>query len=157
MKTVNPWRHRPDYRLGANFDSKSQNAAASRGIAYHKRVYRQLSEADLGGNLVVEPWFECLDNKVKRTMRQPDAVLVMPDQCAIVIEVKMNWKDGRDTKLLLEYLPIVRSAFELETLWPLVITSNLRGYPHPPLLGLQQFHQCLRWEPGQPTPLMLLP
>jgi hypothetical protein len=157
VKTTHSWRYRPDYRLGASFDSKSQNAAATRGIRYHQHVYKKLNAAELDGKLLVEPWFEQIDGKIKRTMRQPDAVLLLPDDCAVVIEVKMNWADGKDTKLLTEYLPIVKTAFELDTLWPLVITGNVRGYPHPPLLGLQQFYNCFQWEPGRPTPLMLLP
>jgi hypothetical protein len=161
MKTLYPWRHRPSYRLGADMGSKSKSTAATRGIAYHRKVYRALEallpadSADV--ELIVEPWFECVDGQVKRTMRQPDAVLRYPDNTAIVIEVKMNWRDGRDEKLLHEYLPIVTSAFKLDVVWPLMITQCLRGYEHPPLLGLKRFDECLAWQPGDPTPLLLHP
>lgn len=157
MKLLHQWRYKPDFRLGASMDTKSQNKAAQRGIAYHRRVYKQLVDHRDDGQLLIEPWFFRIDGQVKRTMRSPDAVLVFPDSTAIVIEVKMNWADGRDEKLLNEYLPIVRSAFDLDVVWPLLITSCLRGYQHPPLLGLGRLHDCMAWEPGQPTPLLLHP
>lgn len=159
MKTLYPWRHRPGMKLGAGGGSKSQNAAATRGIAYHQRVYRQLDKMLLDeAELLIEPWFEQVDGSIKPPMRQPDAVIKYPyDNTAIVVEVKLNWADGRDEKLINEYLPIVKSAFQLETTWPLLITANLRGYKHPPLLGLRQFEECLAWCPGRPTPLLLLP
>lgn len=159
MKSRYPWRHREGFKLGAGSDSKSKNSAAARGIAYHKRVYRLLKQQLVAeGQLHIEPWFEAIDGQVKRTMRSPDAVILYPEEaCAIVVEVKMNWADGRDEKLINEYLPIVASAFRLDTTFPLLITSCLRGYPHSPLLGLQQFDQCLSWSPGRPTPLLLLP
>jgi hypothetical protein len=160
MLALHEWRHRPAYKLGASGASKSQNLAAQRGIAYHNRVYKRLTAhfaADPAADLLIEPWFERIDGQVKRTMRQPDAILRYPDEgMALVIEVKMNWKDGRDEKLLSEYMPLVRSAFDLEV-WPVLITSNIRGYIHPPLLGLQQIEYAFSWEPGHPTPVLLLP
>lgn len=161
MKAVYPWRHRPAYRLGADMGSKSSNNAATRGIAYHRRVYRALEALlptlDPEAELLLEPWFEQIDGLVKKTMRQPDAVIRYPDGTGIIIEVKMNWKDGRDEKLIREYLPIVSSAFNLDVVWPLLITSCLRGYNHPPLLGLRSYSKCLDWQPGDPTPLLLHP
>lgn len=160
MLAAHQWLHKPSFTLGADGGSKSRNTAAQRGIAYHRRVYRGLAgvAAAEQAKLLIEPWFVRVDNQPRRTMRSPDSVLLYPDeQLAIVVEVKLNWRDGRDEKLLTEYLPIVRSAFSLDTVWPLMITSCLRGYAGKPLLGLQQFTDCMAWAPGQPTPIMLLP
>lgn len=159
MKALHQWRYKPDFKLGASANAKSKNNAALRGIRYHQRVYKQLAAATTPpDDLLIEPWFKRVDDQPRPTMRSPDAVLRFADGSgAIVIEVKLNWRDGRDEKLLYEYLPIVRSAFDVDVVWPLLITSCLRGYNHPPLLGLQQFDECLAWEPGRPTPLMLLP
>lgn len=159
MKTLYPWKHRPDWKMGASAGAKSTNSAAARGIAYHNRVYKLLqSRLHREADLLIEPWFVRVDDQPQRTWRQPDAVIreFLPG-CAIVVEVKMNWADGRDDKLLNEYLPIVKNAFELDVVWPLLITRNLRGYKHPPLLGLGALDDCLAWSPGDPTPLLLLP
>ena len=73
-------------------------------------------------------------------MRSPDAVLLHPEtSTGVVVEVKLNWQNGRDKKLIDEYLGIAKSAFGLDCVWPLLVTQNLRGYQHPPLLGLQPF------------------
>jgi hypothetical protein len=154
----------PSYRLGASFGSKSRSGSATRGIAYHRKVYRQLEAlaADGDGRLLVEPWFQRIDDCASRTMCQPDAVIHYEDErSALVVEVKMNWKAERDEKLLSLYLPVVRSALDLEVVWPVVIVGCLRGGRGPkgpkPLLGLAQLDQCLAWQPGSPTPLLLLP
>lgn len=82
----------------------------------------------------------------------------MPEaNVGIVCEVKLNWKDGRDIKLIDEYLPIVANAHGLDMVWPLLITHNLRGYQHPPILGLRKWEDAMLWFPGNPTPLMLVP
>lgn len=159
MRTLHRWQYRPDWRMGADTGAKSTNSAATRGIEYHRRVYRLLqSRLQREADLLVEPWFQRVDDQPTRTFRQPDAVIrdYVPD-CAIVVEVKLNWADGRDEKLLNEYLPIVKNAFGLDVVWPLMITRNLRGYKHPPLLGLSALDDCLAWSPGSPTPLLLLP
>jgi hypothetical protein len=94
----------------------------------------------------------------KRVLRSPDGVIVNREHSlAIVIEVKLNWADGRDVKLIDEYLPIVQNAFQLDFTWPLLITRCLRGYKHPPLLGLSQLEKAMEWFPGDPTPLLLHP
>lgn len=161
VKTLNSWRYRPGFKLGASVDSKSKNSAAARGIAYHRRVYKLLADfaqaPDEEAELLIEPWFQEINHSTNPPMRSPDAVLRYSDGTALIIEVKLNWKDGRDEKLLQEYLPIVKSAFALEMCWPLMVTSCLRGYAHPPLLGLKQLHEAFAWEPGHPTPLLLLP
>lgn len=110
MLMMNKWRLDPGCKLGAESGGKSQNKAASRGLAYHRKIYKQLAALNLEGELYVEPWFKCIDHKVKKTMRQPDALIAYPENVGLVIEVKLNWKDGRDDKLLTEYLPIVKSA-----------------------------------------------
>lgn len=160
MKSAHSWRHIPLMRLGASTNAKS-TGVKERGNAYHRRVYRTLAAYCAvslpGWQFMPEPWFRQRNNSGVRKERSPDAVLLhLETLTALVVEVKLNWKDGRDTKLLAEYLPIVESAFGLEAVWPLLITQCLRGYPHPPLLGLGQLDKAFQWQPGQPTPVMLL-
>ena len=105
MKLLHPWRLKQGVNIGAGqaSGSRSQSASAARGIAYHRRVYRQLERyyASDEAYLLVEPWFVQVDDQPRRTMRSPDAVVVFSDvNAALVVEVKMNWKDGRDEKLL---------------------------------------------------------
>lgn len=161
MRLLHEWRHKPGFAIGAGNGkgSASQQGAARRGILYHQRVYKKLRDlyASDDATVLIEPWFVQVDNQPTRTMRSPDALILFNDGTGLVVEVKMNWKDGRDEKLLNEYLPIVASAFSLDVVWPLLITGNCRGYSHPPLLGLQQIDEALAWEPGRPTPLLLLP
>lgn len=91
-------------------------------------------------------------------MCQPDGVLL--DHFtggALVIEVKLNWKDGRDEILLDTYLEATRSAFGLTVTWPLLITKNVRGYKGQPLLGLKEIEKAFDWKPGALTPVLLLP
>lgn len=158
MQMIEPWRHEPTMRLGASIKATAKNGAKLRGQRYHRKIYDKLqlmlgAEADL--ELLIEPWFR---NLKKPTFRQPDAAIVLPSiNAAIVIEVKLNWKDGRDVKLIDEYLPIVKTALGLDVTWPLLITQCLRGYPHPPLLGLKKWEDAMSWQPGDPTPLMLVP
>lgn len=158
MKTLEPWVHLPDYRFGASMGAKGADSAQDRGNVYHRKVYNLLqlhaSVSLPGWRLYIEPWFKGIKSQ---KLRSPDSVLIDDTTgIGVVAEVKLNWKDGRDDKLLDEYLSIVKSAFGLEATRPLLITKNLRGYQHPPLLGLSQFADCLQWRPGQPTPLMLL-
>lgn len=104
--------------------------------------------------VLIEPWYRKLG---ENRFRQPDAVLLYPEESiGIVVEVKLNWKDGRDIKLIDEYLPIVRSAEKLEVVYPLLITQCLRGWQGKPILRLEDFHHCQHWQPGDVTPLMLL-
>ena len=156
VKTLDRWRYEPNFRIGASAGCKS-TGSKKRGIDYHRRVYKALGEAKLSGKLLVEPWYRNMsDYPDKTTLRSPDSVLLLEDSnCAIVIEVKLNWKDGRDLKLINEYLPIVKNAHQLDYTWPLLITQCLRGYQHPPLLGLRQLERCMEWFPGDPTPLLL--
>lgn len=158
MKTLEPWVHLEHYRFGASMGAKGSDKQQEAGNAYHRKVYNLLqlhaSVSLPGWRLLVEPWFK---GKTSQKLRSPDSVLIDDvTGTGVVAEVKLNWKDGRDDKLLDEYLGIVKSAFGLEKVKPLLITKNLRGYQHPPLLGLSQFHDCLEWHPGKPTPLMLL-
>jgi hypothetical protein len=90
-------------------------------------------------------------------MCQPDGVLL--DKFtggAVVVEAKLNWKDGRDEKLIDLYLDAARSAFGVAMTWPLLVTKNVRGYKYPPLCGLSQIERAFSWKPGDPTPVMLL-
>ena len=159
MKAAVQWYHQPDVRFGSSTGctTKTKNSAIERGLAYHQRFYKLLKihcQVNLPEwEVLVEPWFR--DWNWKR--RSPDAVLLhRPEKRALVIEAKMNWKDGRDAKLLNEYLPIVRSAFDLEQVAPLIVTGNVRGYKHPVLLGLGDLLKPLDWKPGLPTPTMLV-
>lgn len=153
---LNRWITRDDMKLGCADGAKGSNAAADRGIRYHRRVFRALQPSPIPGmDPVIEPWLREVG-----TGRhcQPDALLVdLAEGVGIVVEVKLNWKDGRDEKLHNLYLPAVKSAYNLTHVWPLLITSNLRGYSHPPLLGLDAIVDAMSWSSGQPTPLLLYP
>lgn len=162
MKSLEKWKHVPSRTNGAATGSKSKNAAANKGIAYHKRVYGILRQQHIAAErsdlLLIEPWFQ---NQTTWKYRQPDAVIWDRDtNTAIVVEVKWNWKGGRDDKLLNIYLPLVQDAFRLECCWPLMITSNVRGLQHEALPWTPDFaalDTCLSWMPGDNTPVALLP
>lgn len=159
MKPLGRWvRKDKDYlRIGSSFGCKS-TGSKRRGIEYHRKVYRQLSQhvrnEMQGWTCLIEPWYK---NVETGRFRQPDAVLLYPEErVGIVVEAKLNWKDGRDVKLIDTYLPIVKQAEDLDIVWPLLVTRCLRGYPHPPILQLAHIHRCQSWLVGDPTPLMLL-
>lgn len=155
MKPIEQWKLEPGMRVGAAYGAKATGCKA-RGIRYHRTVYDRLRKSlkdESGLKLLVEPWYRCL---TRPRMRSPDSVILLEHiDAAIVVEVKLNWKDGRDTKLLDEYLPIVKAAHKLDVVWPLLITQCLRGYPHPPIIGLKRWEDAMVWQPGDPTPLML--
>ena len=155
VKTTEKWFHSEKARFGASTNSGATNNAIAAGIRYHKRFYKTLGVyASLSlpdWKLYIEPWFRTAAYK----MRSPDAVL-RNGQAAIVIEVKKNWRDGRDVKLLEEYLPIVKSAFDVET-YPLMVVGNVRGLAHDPLLSMGDIESALAWQLGQPTPTLLKP
>lgn len=161
MLTLDRWRHEVNMKLGASTSAKS-TGVKERGNAYHRKVYKLLEvHARVSmprWQLLVEPWFRNMRfYPDKHVFRSPDTVLLHPETgTALVVEVKLNWKDGRDEKLITEYLPIVKSAFGLDCVWPLLVTQNIRGYNHPPLIGLKAIERAMRWHPGDPTPLMLL-
>lgn len=156
MKAVEPWVL-TDTRLGASTNSSTSNPAMLAGIRYHKRFYKGLRvHVDLslpGWTLFVEPWFKASKSQ---KLRSPDSVLINRELGkAVVIEVKKNWQDGRDVKLLTEYLPIVASAFGLES-FPLMVVGNVRGLRHEPLKSMSEIIDVpLAWLPGQPTPTLL--
>lgn len=144
-------------KLGANSGAKDkQQGSKKRGLDYHRRVYRDLrsycNRHLPGWTLLIEPWYW---DRISRRYRQPDAVLIYePTRTGLVIEVKLNWKDGRDIKLIDEYLPIVKQAEELDEVWPLLITQCLRGYQGP-VVRWPDFTAAQAWQQGQETPLML--
>lgn len=145
--------------IGSKTNKASKNKSIVRGLAYHNKVYKLLSQhIELTApeqRLYVEPWFR---HSGTRKMRQPDAVLVDEmTRTAIVIEVKMNWKDGRDGTLLDVYLQAAKEAFNLEATWPALITSNVAGLKHRARLGLGALMGVVDWNPGDPTPVILVP
>jgi len=163
MKPLARWvRKDPNFlKLGSSKGCKS-TGSKQRGIQYHRRCYRTLRSHFSGladratdWRLLIEPWYYCPSTG---RFRQPDAVLIYePENTGIVIEVKLNWADGRDAKLIDEYLPIVRSAEGLEVVWPLLITRCLRGYQGEALKGLEEISKAQSYFPGDLTPVMLLP
>lgn len=159
MQLLNEWRYRRGFKLGTSTSNKSKNDAAQRGIRYHKRTYKALTQHfsdDADVELLIEPWFQEISGRVKERMCSPDSVIFLSSLgAAIVAEVKLNWNDGKDEKLINTYLPVVKSAFKLEHVWPVLITSNLRGCAQNPLLGLHAIEDCMSWQPGQPTPILL--
>jgi hypothetical protein len=156
------WERAPGYAIGSQVNNSCTNKSIIRGLAYHRRCYRKLAEwttrnASLGFEFIEEPWLR-RQGEGRRQMCQPDAVLL--DEFTgggVVVEVKLNWKDGRDDKLIDLYLHAARSAFGLSAVWPLLITKNVRGYKGTPLLGLGQIEKAFEWRPGLITPVMLLP
>lgn len=160
------WELVVGFNIGTAANTASKNPSIVRGIAYHNQTYRRLrswvnDNPDLNLELYVEPWFRTLTippGRKRRQMCQPDAVLVDKiTGCGMVIEVKMNWKDGRDEKLINLYLEAASSGLGLDETWPVLITKNVQGYKGKPLLGLRQLERCLEWRPGLITPVLLLP
>lgn len=155
------WERAPEFAIGSKVNKACKDSSIVRGLAYHRSVYRKLerfcaANPALGYRFVEEPWLRRITPS--RQMCQPDAVLL--DQFtggAVVVEAKLNWKDGRDEKLIKLYLAAARSAFGLTVTWPLLVTRNLRGYKGEPLLGLRQLERVFEWKPGEITPVMLLP
>lgn len=169
MKPLGKWvRKDPSYlKLGASSGCRS-TGSKKRGLDYHRSVYRRLRAvypfrdlqdgsdgSNLQADLLIEPWYKRLGERP--VFRQPDAVILFPEfRTGIVVEVKLNWADGRDIKLIDEYLHIVKSAEGLEVVWPLLITQCLRGWKGKPLFGLEEIERCQSWLQGEPTPVMLL-
>lgn len=159
-------RKHPDFlKVGCSNGSRS-TGSKQRGIEYHNRVYRAMrsrfgalapataAQPQVARQLLIEPWYKRLGERA--VFRQPDAVLLFPQfKTAIVVEVKLNWKDGRDVKLIDEYLGIVKSAEGLQTVWPLLITQCLRGWQGRPIFSWEEVERCQAWQQGDPTPLML--
>lgn len=161
MRPFGTWIRKPPnfLKIGSHSGCRS-TGSKKRGLDYHRRVYRDLRDdhscrlGSQGWTLLIEPWYW---NRETRRYRQPDAVLVhQPTRTGIVIEVKLNWKDGRDIKLVNTYLPIVKQAEDLDVVWPLLITQCLRGWQGTPITRLEEIHRCQTWQKGEVTPLMLL-
>lgn len=158
---IETWERAPEFAIGSAVNNSCGNKSIIRGLAYHRRVYGKLeahcrANAELGFEFHEEPWLRRV--KPAKKMCQPDGVLL--DQFtsgALVVEVKLNWKDGRDEKLIDLYLGAVKSAFGVVMTWPLLITKNVRGYKGQPLLGLSQLERAFSWKPGDLTPVLLLP
>ena len=160
IQTANRWERAPGFAIGTYGNRACTNKSIIRGRQYHRRTYDKIAafidaNPALGYKWHEEPW---LRHQFTGKMCQPDGVLVdMFTGGAIVVEAKLNWKDGRDEKLLATYLEAVKSAFGVPATWPLLITSNVRGYKGQPLLGLRHLERAYRWRPGDLTPVMLLP
>lgn len=154
------WTYVPDFQIGTNGKvPKTKNLSIVRGVRYHNRVYRQLEawlkrQADAALTLLVEPWLRSQSGQ----MCQPDAVIL--DQsvgCALAVEVKLNWKDGRDEKLRDLYLPAVASAFAVDVVWPVLITSNVAYLNRECYPGLNGITEAMSWVEGEHTPVVLMP
>jgi len=158
------WQLVPGFNIGTAANTASKNKSIVRGLAYHNRVYKALkalvaANPEAGFELYIEPWFRELRPRPgasRCAMCQPDAVLV--DKFTgggLVVEVKLNWKDGRDEKLINLYLGASKSALGLEETWPVLITRNIRGYNGQALLGLRRLEEAFKWRPGMITPVLL--
>lgn len=155
------WTREHNFDIGTfgKKTSKSKSKSIQRGNAYHNRIYNKLRHWQIDAcreqELVIEPW---LRGEVTRRMLQPDFVLLDRfTRTAIVGEVKLNWKDGRDEKLIGSYLHAVKSAFGLEMVWPALVTSNVAHLNRSCRLGLNALLTVDDWEPGSPTPVLLVP
>lgn len=158
MLTIDPWVLKNDVlKIGSNFGPKSKGCKKD-GIDYEQKVSARFSkfvrEEMPDWKIMLGPWYQ---NKKTRRWRQPDIVMIHPeDNVGIVIEVKLNWKEGRDEKLRDIYLPIVKSTHGLDCVWPLLVTRCIRGFQHPIITRLQDLDRCQSWLPGDPTPMMML-
>ena len=130
------------------------NQMAAKGLRYHDRVYRELRKTKLV--LHIEPWISC-ENTGK--LCQPDAVALFNQaSTAIVIEVKLNWRRRRDSKLKHLYLEAVQQAFRLEHVFPLMIVGNCRGMDRRPYRSaLEAMKASLNWHESHPVPILLMP
>jgi len=156
MKATERW-FLTDTKMGASTNvSKATNSAIEAGIRYHRKMYKTLGlhckMALPDWLLMIEPWFKSESQK----LRSPDAVLVHKARSiGVVIEVKKNWGDGKDTKLLQEYLPLCASALGVKT-FPLMLVGNVRGLPHEAFTSMAKLiDEPLAWTPGKPTPTLL--
>jgi hypothetical protein len=155
------WERAPEFAIGSMGNAACGNKSIVRGLAYHRKVYKRLhawcgENPDAGYTFVEEPWLRRTHPRKK--MCQPDGVLL--DQFtggALVVEAKLNWKDGKDEKLIDLYLAAVRSAFGVTMTWPVLVTRNVSGYKGAPLRGLAELERVFDWRPGLITPVMLLP
>lgn len=160
MLATETWERAPEFSIGSAVNNACKDKSIVRGLRYHRHVYEQLHafvkrHPEAGYKFIQEPWLRRVSGGKK--MCQPDGVLL--DQFtggAVVVEAKLNWKDGRDEKLINTYLAATKSAYGLTTTWPLLITSNIRGYKGEPLLGLRQLDRVFEWRPGEITPVMLM-
>jgi hypothetical protein len=158
MLALETWQHDTNSRVGASTGGGAKKGIMGAGNAYHRRVFKSLaahvSFAHPDFRLLVEPW---LRSRPSYRLCQPDSVLLAPDESwAVVIEVKKNWKDGRDQKLLDLYLPAVRSAFGLDAVFPLMICGCVRGLQTQALTSLRHLVSAPKlWQPGDPTPVIL--
>lgn len=150
--------------VGSRSNTASKNKSIVRGLAYHRRIYRLLENwqkiSHPEQELYIEPWLRLIEpnEEGKRPRCQPDALVIdLDSETGIVIEVKLNWKDGRDEKLINTYIDATRAAFGLRHVWPALITSNVRGLPYAPRLGLGSLLQCDDWSRGDNTPVILVP
>lgn len=160
---IEKWERAPGFAIGSGANDSCNNLSIKRGLAYHRRTYKTLREfcsrhSGAGLEFIEEPWLRKQGHKGRGSMCQPDGVLLDGfTEGALVVEVKLNWKDGRDEKLLNTYLAATKSAFGLSATWPLLITRNVRGYKGVPLLGLSHLERAFEWRPGEMTPVLLLP
>lgn len=158
MQLMEPWKLKLDYlKIGATFGAKA-TGSKGRGIDYEQKVVSRLNpfvrDHMEGWRVLVGPWYQ---NTVTKRWRQPDIVLIHDeDKIGIVCEVKLNWAEGKDLKMLDVYLPIVKQVHELDCVWPLLITRCTRGYPHPIILKLEDLDRCMAWQQGDPTPMLLM-
>ena len=160
MKLAEEWFKTEQVKFGASANAKSLNAAAEKGNAYHRKVYKllamqmKISSQLQGWELIVEPWFRGRDS---RRLCSPDTVLLNREAgIALVVEVKLNWADGKDDKLLEKYLPVVECAFKVKA-YPCMVVQNLRGYKGPePLKGLMSIWEALKWNAAKPTPVAMV-
>lgn len=155
------WERAPEFSIGSRDNKACKDKSIVRGLAYHQSVYKRLhawtaANPELGLRFQEEPWLRRV--VPSRQMCQPDGLLYDEfTEGGVVVEAKLNWKDGRDEKLIDLYLRATKSAYGLSVVWPLLITRNVRGYKGKPLIGLNQFEKVFDWRPGDLTPVMLLP
>ena len=85
------------------------------GLAYQANVKKELTKTAAENNLVLEsePWFAFTD-KWGRGQAVPDFVILV-DDIALIIEVKLSWVPMAGDKLLGLYAPVVGMALGRRT------------------------------------------
>ena len=110
------------------------------GLRYERKVIQELKR--FYGVLSVEqnPWFEYVgENKIPRIC-SPDALIHLPTNDIIVVEIKLTDTPTAFDKLKTIYIPVLRSALSKErsvrSLIPLVICKNLTQISPKPSITL---------------------
>ena len=110
--------------------SRPRRSALKRGLAYEKKVTRELKrqvhDGRLEGELFIGQWIQFSD-QYGISWAQPDAYILMENRI-LLLEAKLTQADSAVPQLLSLYLPLLRSIYELPILC-IQVCRNLRYVP----------------------------